>query len=205
MFTIHLRVSTQNDAAQSWSARPKTIPIFGAWTRKFSGAHVVYPALLYTKQNTDRMLKFDWLRAIPYACVRTDVWTGWTSVHNNKRKHWFFVVLLVWVYNKAFINLEFVHTENICCDVMSQGRHFVRSVRHDVTTNIFAYGPHSRLIRAYYSNFSLSHVYASRHSLSRFLVVCAPQAYKFTSCNLVWLQRKWCCESGTRTSLTPEI
>ena len=32
--------------------------------------------LLYTKQNTDRMLKFDWLRAGPYACVPTDVWTG---------------------------------------------------------------------------------------------------------------------------------
>ena len=63
--------------------------------------------LLYTKQNTDRMLKFDWLRAGPYACVRTGVWTGWTSVHNNKGKHWLFVVLLVWVYNKALINLEF--------------------------------------------------------------------------------------------------
>ena len=91
--------------------------------------------LLYTKQNTDRTLKFDWLRAGPYACVQTGIWTGWTSVHNNKGKHWLFVVLLVWVYNKALINLEF---------------HFVRSVRHDVTTNIFAYGPHSRLIRAYY-------------------------------------------------------
>ena len=33
-------------------------------------------ALLYTKQNTDRMLKFDSLRAGPYACVRTGVWTG---------------------------------------------------------------------------------------------------------------------------------
>ena len=64
-------------------------------------------SLLYTKQNTDRMLKFDWLRAGPYACVRTGVWTGWTSVHNNKWKHWLFVVLLVWVYNKALINLEF--------------------------------------------------------------------------------------------------
>ena len=32
--------------------------------------------LLYTRQNTDRMLKFDWLRAGPYACVRTGVWTG---------------------------------------------------------------------------------------------------------------------------------
>ena len=53
------------------------------------------------------MLKFDWLRAGPYACVRTGVWTGWTSVHNNKGKHWLFVVLLVWVYNKALINLEF--------------------------------------------------------------------------------------------------
>ena len=63
--------------------------------------------LLYTKQNTDRMLEFDWLIAGPYACVRTGVWTGWTSVHNNKGKHWLFVVLLVWVYNKALINLEF--------------------------------------------------------------------------------------------------
>ena len=26
--------------------------------------------------NTDRMLKFDWLRAGPYACVQTGVWTG---------------------------------------------------------------------------------------------------------------------------------
>ena len=59
--------------------------------------------LLYTKQNTDRMLKFDWLRA----CVRNGVWTGWTSVYNNKGKHLLFVVLLVWVYNKALINLEF--------------------------------------------------------------------------------------------------
>ena len=40
--------------------------------------------------------------------------------------------------------------ENICCDVMPHEPHFVRSVRHDVTTNIFAYGPHSRLTRAYY-------------------------------------------------------
>ena len=53
------------------------------------------------------MLKFDWLRAGPYACVRNGVWTGWTSVHNNKGKRWLFVVLLVWVYNKALINLEF--------------------------------------------------------------------------------------------------
>ena len=66
-----------------------------------------YDFLLYTKQNTDRILKFDWLRAGPYACVRTGVWTGWTSVHNNKGKHWLFVVLLVWVYYKALINLEF--------------------------------------------------------------------------------------------------
>ena len=29
---------------------------------------VPYPGLLYAKQNTDRMLKFDWLRADPYAC-----------------------------------------------------------------------------------------------------------------------------------------
>ena len=35
-----------------------------------------YHVLLYTIQNTDRMLKFDWLRAAPYACVRTGVWTG---------------------------------------------------------------------------------------------------------------------------------
>ena len=35
-----------------------------------------YKVLLYTKQNMDRMLKFDWLRAGPYACVRTGVWTG---------------------------------------------------------------------------------------------------------------------------------
>ena len=63
--------------------------------------------LLYTKENTDRMLKFDWLRASPYACVPTGVWTGSTSVHNNKGKHRLFVVLLVWVYNKALINLEF--------------------------------------------------------------------------------------------------
>ena len=35
-----------------------------------------YYPLLYTKQNTDRMLKFDWLSASPYACVRTGVWTG---------------------------------------------------------------------------------------------------------------------------------
>ena len=63
--------------------------------------------LLYTKQNTDRMLKSDWLRASPYTCVRTGIWTGWTSVHNNKGKHWLSVVLLVWVYNKALINLEF--------------------------------------------------------------------------------------------------
>ena len=62
---------------------------------------------MYTKQNTDRMLKFDWLKASPYTCVRTGVWTGWTSVHNNKGKHWLFVVLLVWVYNKALINLEY--------------------------------------------------------------------------------------------------
>ena len=55
----------------------------------------------------DRMIKFDLLRAGPYACIRTGVWTSWTSVHNNKGKHWLFVVLLVWVYNKALINLEF--------------------------------------------------------------------------------------------------
>ena len=30
-----------------------------------------------------------------------------------------------------------VHTENICCDVMPYGPNEVRSVRHDVTTNIF--------------------------------------------------------------------
>ena len=66
-----------------------------------------YQTLLYTKQNTDRIPKFDWLRAGAYACVRIGVWTGWTSVHNIKRKHWPFVVLLVWVYNKALINLEF--------------------------------------------------------------------------------------------------
>ena len=35
-----------------------------------------YKVLLYTRQNTDRMLKFDWLRAGPYACVRTGVWTS---------------------------------------------------------------------------------------------------------------------------------
>ena len=41
---------------------------------------IQYVALLYTKQNTDGMLKFDWLRAGPYACVRTGVWTGvWTG------------------------------------------------------------------------------------------------------------------------------
>ena len=44
-------------------------------------------SLLYTEQNTDRMLKFDWLGAGPYACVRTVVWTGCTLVHNNKAKH----------------------------------------------------------------------------------------------------------------------
>ena len=91
------------------------------------------------------MLKFDWLRTSPYACVRTGVWTGWTSVHNNKGKHWVFVVLLVWVYNKALINLEFgPYGKHLLW------RHAVRTVRHDITTNIFAYGPHSRLIRAYY-------------------------------------------------------
>ena len=37
---------------------------------------LLHTILLYTKQNTDRMLKFDWLRAGPYACVRTGVWTG---------------------------------------------------------------------------------------------------------------------------------
>ena len=73
----------------------------------FFNVETAYCSLLYTKQNTDRMLKFDWLRASPYACVQTGVWTGWTSVHNNKGKHWLFVVLLVWVYNKALINLEF--------------------------------------------------------------------------------------------------
>ena len=42
-----------------------------------------------------------------------------------------------------------VHTRNICCDVMPYGPNEVRSVRHDVTTNIFRiYGPNSRLIRA---------------------------------------------------------
>ena len=46
--------------------------------------------------------------------------------------------------------LSLVHVENIYCDAMPHGPHFVRSVRHDVTTNIFAYGPHSRLIRAYF-------------------------------------------------------
>ena len=44
---------------------------------------------------------------------------------------------------KLLLTLSLVHTENICCDVMP----------HDVITNIFAYGPHSRLIRAYYWNF----------------------------------------------------
>ena len=34
----------------------------------------------------DKMLKFDWLRAGPHACVRTGLWTGSTSVHNNKGK-----------------------------------------------------------------------------------------------------------------------
>ena len=53
------------------------------------------------------MLKFNWLRASPYVCIRTGVWTGWTSVHNNEGKRWLFVVLLVWVYNKALTNLEF--------------------------------------------------------------------------------------------------
>ena len=37
---------------------------------------LAYVGLLYTKQNTDRMLKFDWLRASPYACVWTGIWTG---------------------------------------------------------------------------------------------------------------------------------
>ena len=38
--------------------------------------------------------------------------------------------------------------ENICCDVMPYGPNEVRSVRHDVTTNIFRMDQNSRLIRA---------------------------------------------------------
>ena len=46
----------------------------------------------------DKMLKFDWLRAGPYACVRTGVWTGSTSVHNNKGK----LVVTSYRHNKYF-------------------------------------------------------------------------------------------------------
>ena len=91
----------QNSAVVYWKQK---VPKEYALNMVFSRLNQI---LLYTKQNTDRILKFDWLRAGPYACVRTGVWTGWTSVHNNKGKQWLFVVLLVWVYNKALINLEF--------------------------------------------------------------------------------------------------
>ena len=51
---------------------------------------------------------------------------------------------------KLLLTLSLVHMENICCDVMPHGPHFVWSIWYDVTTSIFAYGLHCQLIRAYY-------------------------------------------------------
>ena len=110
MCRSHRWVTVQRMVSGMKSEQANNVYLF-AQVRKAWEGHTVrstseYYYLLYTKQNTGRMLKFDWLRAGPYACVRIGVWTGWTSVHNNKGKHWLFVVLLVWVYNKALINLE---------------------------------------------------------------------------------------------------
>ena len=134
--------------------------------------------LLYTKQNTDRMLKFDWLRAGPYACVRTGIWTGWTSVHNNKGEQTDFLQFYLCGYTiKLLLTLSLVHTENICCDVMLHGPHFIRSVRHDVTTNIFANGPHSRLIRAY----SFSNIFHTENNGHAFIE--PPFVFVYKACD----------------------
>ena len=52
---------------------------------------------------------------------------------------------------------------------MPHGPHFFLSVRHDVTTNILAYGPHSRLIRAYYLSNRAQRVVLNGKSLNGLL------------------------------------